>query len=42
MRRKARLEQYYRLTAEKDKYTMANNSLSEMEKGENNKSVIVS
>ncbi len=40
--RKACLEQYYGLTAEKDQYTMANNSLSETEKGENNSSVITS
>ncbi len=38
-RRKARLEQYYGITAEKDQYITANNSLSETEKGENNLSV---
>ncbi|MCP4487697.1 MAG: hypothetical protein GY820_10335, partial [Gammaproteobacteria bacterium] len=41
-RRKARLEQYYGITAEKDQYITANNSLSETEKGENNLSVITS
>ncbi len=38
--RKARLEQYYGLTVEKDQYTTANNSLSETEKGEDNNSSV--